>query len=59
MTIEIEPVELDGKYFIDVTIDGHAMERRGPFPDADTAETIAERMRRVGRALMNGGGDHG
>ena len=59
MTINMQPVEIDGKFYIGVTIGGHEMERRGPFPDADTAEIVAERMRRFGRALTSGGGDHG
>jgi hypothetical protein len=57
MIVEVEPVKIGDGYFISVTIDGTAMERHGPLPDADAAEIVAERMRRVGRALS--GGKHG
>jgi len=56
MTIDIQPVKLDGKFYVGVTIDGHEMERHGPFPDADTAEDVAERMRRFSRALTGSSG---
>jgi hypothetical protein len=59
MTIDIQPVKRDGQFWISVIIGGHEMEPRGPFPDAGTAETVADRMRRVGRALTSGGGEHG
>ena len=51
MTIDIQPVELDGQHYVNVTIGGTAMERRGPYRDADKAEIMAEHMRRIGRAL--------
>ena len=40
MTINMQPVEIDGKFYVGVAIGGHEMERRGPFPDADTAEIV-------------------
>jgi hypothetical protein len=63
MVVEIQPVEVDGQHWIDVSIGGAEMGRRGPFHDADEAEAMAERMRRVGRALtnscLNGGSNYG
>jgi hypothetical protein len=32
MTINIEPIEVDGQHWVNVTIGGSEMERRGPFP---------------------------
>jgi|SoimicmetaTmtLPC_FD_contig_61_1964151_length_406_multi_1_in_0_out_0_1 hypothetical protein len=60
MVINIQPVKLDGQHWVNVIIGGHEMERRGPFPGADTAEIVAERIRRFGRALTSSsGGKHG
>jgi hypothetical protein len=61
-TIDIKPVEIDGKFWVMVIMDGHEMEWRGPYPDADTAEAIANRLGRFSRALTNshlGGNKHG
>jgi hypothetical protein len=59
MTIDIQPVKLDGQHWVNVIIGGHEMERRGPYPDADAAELAAERLRRFGRALTSSGGKGG
>ena len=59
MIIQVEPVKLDGLHWVNVIIGDSAMERRGPFPDADTAETMARRLLQFGRALTSGGGDRG
>ena len=59
MVIDIEPVKLNGQFWINVIIGGHQMTGRGPLPDAATAELVAEHMRRRGRALTSGGGNYG
>jgi hypothetical protein len=63
VTIDIRPVEIDGQFYVGVTMDGHETSRRGPFLNADTAESAAERMRQIGRALtssrLRGGSSHG
>ena len=48
MTIDIQPVKLDGQHWVNVIIGGHEMERRGPY-----------RLRRFGRALTSGGDNRG
>jgi hypothetical protein len=56
MVVEVEPIEANGKHWIAVVIDGIAMKRHGPLPDAVTAEIAAARVRRFGRALTNSSG---
>jgi hypothetical protein len=52
--IEVEPVKIGNEHWmIEVTIGGTAMEPRGPFVSASTAEIVAEKMRRIGRALAS------
>ena len=51
MTIDIQPVKLDGQHWVNVTIGGSEMERRGPFPDADEAEIMATRLAAMCRAM--------
>ena len=59
MTIDIRPVEIGGKFWIAVVIDNDAMAPKGPFETADTAESVARRLRWFGRALANSGGRGG
>jgi hypothetical protein len=60
MTIDIQPVKLDGQHWVNVSIDGTAMERRGPYVDADEAEAMARRLLQFSRALTSSsGGKHG
>lgn len=56
MTIDIEAIRVDDQHWIAVIIDGFAMKRHGPLPDADAAEIAAAKMRRIGRALTNSSG---
>jgi hypothetical protein len=51
MTIDIQLVETDGVHWVNLSMDGHEMERRGPYPDADTAEAMAMRIAAVCRAM--------
>ena len=46
------PVEIDGQHWVSVNMDGHEMERRGPFPDADAAEAMAARLGAICRGLF-------
>jgi hypothetical protein len=56
MTVDVWPVESgDGKFFIRVTIDGTAMEPRGPFSSVDEAGSMARRLLQLGRTLSGGG----
>ena len=50
-SIDIKPIEIDGKFWIMVIMDGREINWRGPFADADVAETVAARLRRFSRAL--------
>ena len=59
MVVEIQPVEVDGQHWIDVSIGGSEMGRRGPFHDADEAEAMAERLRAASRALAKLRGNRG
>ena len=54
MTIDITPIESDGQHWVSVNMDGHAMERRGPFPDADAAEVRARQFATICRSLFHG-----
>ena len=49
--IDIKPIEIDGKFWIMVIMDDREINWRGPFADADVAETVAARLRRFSRAL--------
>jgi hypothetical protein len=54
VVIQVEPVEIGGKFWIDVTIDDKT-ERRGPFDNADAAGAMARRLLQIGRTLSGGG----
>jgi hypothetical protein len=43
-TIDIQSIEIDGKHFVTVSMDGRELRRRGPFPNASTAEIMADRL---------------
>ena len=55
MIVQVEPVKLDGQHWVNVIIGGSEMERRGPFSNADEAESVARRLLQFGRALTGGG----
>ena len=55
-TIDIKPVEIDGKFWVMVIMDGREINWRGPFSDADTAETVANRLLRFSHALTSSSG---
>src|SRR5215471_8619261 len=43
-TIDIQSIEIDGKHLVTVSMDGRELRRRGPFPNASTAEIMADRL---------------
>jgi hypothetical protein len=52
ISIDIQPVEIGDEHYVAVRIGDHETRRHGPYPDADTAEVMAVRLIRVGRALV-------
>ena len=49
--IAITPTETGGQFWVRISMDGHEMERRGPYPDGDTAEAMAVRLAAICRAM--------
>jgi hypothetical protein len=50
MVINIQPIERDGAFWIEIVMDGQPMERRGPF-SADEAGYKANRLAAVCHAM--------
>jgi hypothetical protein len=44
IAMSVEPVEIDGKWFVDVTAGGRKLKKRGPFKDTSAAEAEADRI---------------
>jgi hypothetical protein len=44
LTMEVQPIEVNGKWWVAVSLNGRAMKRRGPFPSADAAQTAAGKL---------------
>jgi hypothetical protein len=44
MTMQIEPVEIGGQHFVNVSMNGRAMKKRGPFSSAAKAKAEADRI---------------
>ena len=40
-TNEIRLIESDSQHYVAVTVDGHTLQRRGPFSNLETAEAMA------------------
>jgi hypothetical protein len=59
VVIQVEPVEIGGKFWVEVIIGGSKMEKRGPFSTIDEAEAVVGRLSRVARSLSSGGGNRG
>jgi hypothetical protein len=55
-TIDVGPIESNGEHYVSVTMDGHEMNRHGPYPNADEAEAVANRLLRFSRALTSSSG---
>ena len=49
---DIQPIEIDGKHYIDVVVDGQELQRRGPFQDAEAAEATAAQLASFCRGLL-------
>ena len=50
-SVDIQPIESGGKYWIHVTMDGDELAPRGPFPDADAAAVVANQVAGICRGL--------
>jgi hypothetical protein len=44
LVIDIRPVEIDGKHYVSMSMNGREMEQRGPYPTAAAAETMAREL---------------
>jgi hypothetical protein len=42
--MSVEPIEIDGQHFVEVSLNGRKMKRRGPFPSAAAAKAEADRI---------------
>ena len=54
MTVDIQPVETDGQFWINLKLDGDAMQPRGPFATPDEAEAAACRIAAMCRGMHFG-----
>jgi len=44
LIIDIQPVEIDGKHYVGMSMNGRKMEQRGPYPTAAAAEAVAREL---------------
>src|SRR5262245_57414229 len=44
LIIDIRPVEIDGKHYVGLSMNGREMEQRGPYPTAAAAEAMAREL---------------
>jgi hypothetical protein len=44
IAMSVEPIEIDGKWFVDVTMGGRKLKKRGPYTNADKAKAEADRI---------------
>jgi hypothetical protein len=44
IAISVEPIEIDGKHFVEVTMGGRKLKKRGPYINADKAKAEADRI---------------
>jgi hypothetical protein len=44
LVIDIRPVEIDGKHYVSMSMNGREMEQRGPYPTAAAAEAVAREL---------------
>jgi hypothetical protein len=45
--MDIEPVEIDGKHWVTISVDGCELKRRGPFPSAVVARAMVDQLREL------------
>jgi hypothetical protein len=57
MIVQVEPVEIDGKFWVNVSI-GDKTEQHGPYGPGE-AEAVARRLMQFGRTLTSSGGKRG
>jgi hypothetical protein len=50
--INIQPVETEGAFWVRLSMDGCAMEPRGPFATPDEAEAVAHRIAGICRGAF-------
>ena len=51
MTVDIQPVEIAGQFWVEVVMDSQPMSRRGAFATPDEAEAAACRIASMCRAI--------
>src|SRR5215467_3125310 len=44
LVIDIRPIEIDGKHYISMNMNGRELEQRGPYPTAAAAEAMAREL---------------
>jgi hypothetical protein len=53
VTIQIEPIECDGQFWVRLTMDGCAMKPHGAFPTKDEAEATAYQLAAICRSAFH------
>jgi hypothetical protein len=53
MPITIQPVERAGQFWVNISLDGCALEPRGPFHDASEAAAMADRLAAICRGMFH------
>jgi hypothetical protein len=53
LTMDVQPIEVDGKWWVDVSLNGRKMKRRGPFLSADAAKIAADKFLQHWRPTPN------
>jgi hypothetical protein len=51
LTINIQPIERDGAFWVCLTMDGQSMEPHGPWSDINEAEAVAFRLAGICRVM--------
>jgi hypothetical protein len=51
----IQPIECDGRFWVEVVIDGHETNRYGPYANIGAAEAVARQIAGVCRSLFQSG----
>src|SRR5215475_11357059 len=49
LVIDIRPIEIDGKHYISMNMNGRELEQRGPYPTAAAAEAMARELITAGQ----------
>ena len=42
--VDVIPIKDDAGHWVSITVDGHEVERRGPYPDEQTAQDVGEKI---------------